>query len=322
MKRLNLLVIGLLCLSVTLAGCKSIQPASAVVDRHSVGENKVEKSEGAEKPGAVVKPIKGGMYVVQPGDTLYNISLDAGLYYKDVQQWNGLDNPNKIVVGQTLRLTSPDGAAVTKPLTTATPMTAQAQNRPVVEERALPPSSQNLQVQQPTQGGSGKLLTEPKVNKQPYSADLFSRYNRDKKVQKPEDAAPVVPAPTAAVSETPNWIWPSQGKVIGNFGENGAKGVDLAGTLGDPVKAVGDGKVVYVGTGLRGYGQMVIVKHDNNYLTAYAHNRKLLVTEGQAVTQGQKIAEMGNSDSDRVKLHFEVRKSGKPVDPLGYLPKP
>ena len=109
--------------------------------------------------------------------------------------------------------------------------------------------------------------------------------------------------------------------MVSNFDETTNKGVSIAGKIGDPVVAAADGRVVYAGAGLRGYGNLIILKHNNTYLTAYAHNQALLVREDQAVRQGQKIAEMGSSDTDRVKLHFEVRRLGKPVDPLGYLPK-
>lgn len=117
-----------------------------------------------------------------------------------------------------------------------------------------------------------------------------------------------------------NLLWPSGGTVLAGFDEVKNKGLDIGGAAGDPVLAAAAGRVVYVGAGLRGYGNLIILKHDNTYLTAYAHNRTLLVKEDQTVAQGQKIAEMGNSDADRVKLHFEVRRQGKPVDPLKYLP--
>ncbi len=117
-----------------------------------------------------------------------------------------------------------------------------------------------------------------------------------------------------------NWMWPGTGPVIAGFDEVKNKGVDIGGTAGDPVLAAAEGKVVYAGAGLRGYGNLIILKHNNTYLTAYAHNQSLLVKEDQTVKRGQKIAEMGSSDADRVKLHFEVRKQGKPVDPAKYLP--
>ncbi|TNF59289.1 MAG: peptidase, partial [Burkholderiales bacterium] len=118
------------------------------------------------------------------------------------------------------------------------------------------------------------------------------------------------------------FIWPAQGPLIATFDEaRNSKGVSIGGRIGDPVLAAADGRVVYAGAGLRGYGNLVILKHNNTYLTAYAHNQALLVREDQAVRQGQRIAEMGSSDTDRVKLHFEVRRLGKPVDPLQHLPK-
>ena len=138
-------------------------------------------------------------------------------------------------------------------------------------------------------------------------------------------ARPLAPAGGAANADTPgtaiSLVWPAPGAVISTFDEAKNKGISIAGRLGDPVLAAADGRVVYAGAGLRGYGNLIILKHNNTYLTAYAHNQALLVREDQAVKQGQKIAEMGSSDSDRVKLHFEVRRQGKPVDPLNHLPK-
>ena len=126
--------------------------------------------------------------------------------------------------------------------------------------------------------------------------------------------------PAPAASEEVSFIWPARGQLVDNFDEARYKGVGIAGRVGDPVLASADGRVVYAGAGLRGYGNLVILKHNNTYLTAYAHNQAILVKEDQTVRQGQKIAEMGSSDADRVKLHFEVRRQGKPVDPLKHLP--
>jgi lipoprotein NlpD len=131
-------------------------------------------------------------------------------------------------------------------------------------------------------------------------------------------AKAAVPAPGG--DEELGWIWPGKGAVVAEFDESKNKGVDIAGSAGDSVLAAADGKVVYAGAGLRGYGNLIILKHNNTYLSAYAHNQSLLVKEDQSVKKGQKIAEMGSSDTDRVKLHFEVRRQGKPVDPLKYLP--
>ena len=144
-------------------------------------------------------------------------------------------------------------------------------------------------------------------------------------------AAPLRPASAAAVAAASSpqpavteddiaWIWPAQGRLIAGFDEVKNKGFDIDGKAGDPIIAAGDGRVVYAGAGLRGYGNLIILKHNNTFLTAYAHNQTLLVKEDQSVKKGQKIAEMGNSDADRTKLHFEIRRQGKPVDPARYLP--
>ena len=132
--------------------------------------------------------------------------------------------------------------------------------------------------------------------------------------------APVSVPAAAAADEALGFIWPSNGSLIGGFDEAKNKGLDIAGKAGDPVLASADGQVVYAGAGLRGYGNLIILKHNNTFLTAYAHNQKLLVKEDQKVRKGDKIAEMGSTDADRVKLHFEVRRQGKPVDPAKFLP--
>jgi lipoprotein NlpD len=132
-------------------------------------------------------------------------------------------------------------------------------------------------------------------------------------------AKPAAPAASDS-DDAVNFQWPTRGNVIAGFDEAKNKGLDIAGKAGDPVLAAADGRVVYAGAGLRGYGNLIILKHNNTYLTAYAHNQTLLVKEDQAIKRGQKIAEMGNSDADQVKLHFEIRRQGKPVDPAKYLP--
>ena len=137
-------------------------------------------------------------------------------------------------------------------------------------------------------------------------------------------SAPVAPAPSStpapvAAEEAVSFQWPARGNLISGFDEAKNKGLDIGGKVGDPVMAAADGRVVYAGAGLRGYGNLIILKHNNTYLTAYAHNQTLLVKEDQVIKRGQKIAEMGNSDADQVKLHFEIRRQGKPVDPAKYL---
>ncbi|MGQ0442619.1 MAG: peptidoglycan DD-metalloendopeptidase family protein, partial [Methylophilaceae bacterium] len=170
------------------------------------------------------------------------------------------------------------------------------------------------------------VLTEPKAMREPYSLEALNR--------KPTEAKPVTanlpeikPADTKPIDTKPsdeenlNWAWPTQGKIIANFNEATNKGVDIAGSLGQTVSAAASGRVIYVGSDLRGYGKLVIVKHNKTFLSVYAHNNKIVAKEGQTVVAGQKIAEMGNTDANSVKLHFEIRRQGKSVDPAKYLPQ-
>ena len=250
----------------------------------------VEDRAGVIAPAVVPLPGaenagKPGYFTVRPGDTLYRIALESGQSPRDLQAWNKLPNPNLIEVGQGLGVVPPAGgppASAAAPAATA-PAAAGVTTTPVAP---------------------GAVASRPLDNTAP---------------------ATPVPAPTTAPAsagaDNVTFLWPSQGEVIANFDEAKNKGISIAGRIGDPVVAAADGRVVYAGAGLRGYGNLIILKHNNTFLTAYAHNQALLVREDQAVRQGQKIAEMGSSDADRVKLHFEVRRQGKPVDPLGFLPK-
>ena len=177
--------------------------------------------------------------------------------------------------------------------------------------RVLPPASETQVVTRPVAPGTVAAAPVP-----PASAPRAA-------ASSPVAAAPP-PVPASAASsngdEDVGWIWPAQGPLLAGFDEAKNKGLDISGKAGDPVLASADGRVVYAGAGLRGYGNLIILKHNNTFLTAYAHNQALLVKEDQSVKRGQKIAEMGNSDADRVKLHFEIRRQGKPVDPAKYLP--
>ncbi|RMC94957.1 LysM peptidoglycan-binding domain-containing protein [Aquitalea palustris] len=286
------------------------------------------------------KPVQSGggekTHVVQPGENLFRISLNNGLKYKDVAAWNNLTDTN-IKVGQVLRLTPPDSAgSVVPPTAVKTPETVAQQssrNTAVVENGNPAAGSKNY----------------PKALKLPYSEDAArslaqqSEGSSGKKnaiSKSSSTSAPVAQADKkdssspAAVSENKNkieeksqaavgedavaWIWPTEGKVIRAYSDSN-KGLDISGRTGQAVIAAGDGKVVYSGNGLRGYGKLIIIKHNKTFLSAYAHNSQLLVKEGQSVKKGQKIAEMGNTDADQVKLHFEIRRFGKPVDPMQYL---
>ena len=274
-------------MGLALAGCGSKPLNHAPVeDRNAVMATPPVVAVPVKPPPGFENAGKPGYYTVKPGDTLIRIGLESGQSHKDIARWNTLENPNRIEVGQVLRVIPPSAEPVTKPVTSSQVMTTPIATAPVAAASA--PAK-------------------------PASAPATA-------------AAPAKPAsaPVAAVAATsedePSWIWPGKGAVIAEFDEQKNKGVDIAGAAGDAVLAAADGKVVYAGAGLRGYGNLIILKHNNTYLTAYAHNQSLLVKEDQSVKRGQKIAEMGNSDADRVKLHFEVRRQGKPVDPLKYLP--
>jgi lipoprotein NlpD len=161
-----------------------------------------------------------------------------------------------------------------------------------------------------------KVVPAAKVESRPLDSKVADAKPADSK----PDSKPVAAAPSRSEDDDIKWGWPASGGVTANFDEVRNKGLAFKGSAGDAVLAAADGRVMYAGSGLRGYGNMIIIKHSTNYLTAYAHNQALLVKEDEAVRKGQKIAEMGSSDSDQVKLHFEIRKQGKPVDPAKLLP--
>jgi len=223
---------------------------------------------------------KPGYYAVRPGDTIRRIGNETGQRWQDIVRWNNLENPDQIEVGQVLRVIPP------------TAPEAAVATRPVTAPTVTPAA--------PAASAPVAAASAP--------------------VKPPVTTSSVAPAAAASGDEDVGWIWPAHGSLIAGFDEAKNKGLDIGGKSGDAVLAAADGRVVYAGAGLRGYGNLIILKHNNTYLTAYAHNQTLLVKEDQSVQKGQKIAEMGNSDADRVKLHFEIRRQGKPVDPARYLP--
>ncbi len=275
--------------STLLAACATRLDNAPVVDRSgSLG------TTAAAQPAVPLGPPPPGYYRVKPGDTLYRIALENGQNYRDIASWNNLTNPNQIEVDQLLRVAPPGGAAVAGVPAAGVPAAGVPAAAPIAGAAvATAPLSSGPAT--PAAGTSSTLATPP--------------------------AAATGSSDTAAAPSGPvTFAWPARGPVLNGFDDAKNKGVNIGGTAGEAVKAAADGRVVYSGNGLRGYGNLIIIKHDATYLTAYAHNRALMVKEGDAVTKGQKIAEMGNSDADRVMLHFEVRRQGKPVDPLKYLP--
>lgn len=296
-----------------LSACSSTQNSAPVSER---------RISGTTAPKAAAEDRT--TYTVRKGDTLYRIALDFGQSYSEIVAWNNLANPNDIKVGQVLRVAPPDAPVARS----GGAQTGAIASSSVVESRPLgAPANTTVST-----GSSNK--TSPRGEKKPYSDATLAE------MQKPDSAA-VAAAPAAAATtpaaaagkpadaaapvalatddDSVSWIWPAEGKVVGTF-DDGRKGLDIAGKSGQAVVAAGAGKVMYAGSGIRGYGNLVIVKHTSNLLSAYAHNKAILVKEGQNVNKGQKIAEMGDSDSDSVKLHFEIRQQGKPVDPSKFLP--
>jgi lipoprotein NlpD len=305
------------------AACSTTRNAAPVVERTPVVRT-------AEVVKAAPKPVDSrGTYTVKKGDTLYRIALDHGQSYKDIVAWNNLVNQNDIKVDQVLRVLPPENANPATAVQTGSVNTGSG-----VEVRQLTASTG------PGVTNSGSK-SGPKGEKRPYSDSTLAELQKPEAVHvtaaaattaKAEPAKAVevkmaekpaespVASASAADDEAVTWIWPADGKIIASFDEGKSRGIDIAGKSGQQILAAGAGKVMYAGSGIRGYGNLVIVKHTNNLLSAYAHNKAILVKEGQNVNKGQKIAEMGNSDTDAVKLHFEIRRQGKPVDPSKFLP--
>lgn len=294
----GVITVSLLGAALVSAGCAGRRLA----DPAPVEVRGTQGTATSAPAAAVVRPMPGaenagkpGYYTVQAGDTLFRIALDSGQTWRDLQAWNNLANPNVIEVGQVLRVIPPAPAS-TAPVVAASPVSGTGVTTVPVTTTAV--------VSRPLTATGTGTSTGTATAAAPAPA-----------------AAPAAPPAPAASADAVDFVWPAQGAVIAAFDEAKNKGVSIGGKIGDPVLAAADGRVVYAGAGLRGYGNLIILKHNNTFLTAYAHNQSLLVREDQTVRQGQRIAEMGSSDTDRVKLHFEVRRNGKPVDPVAYLPK-
>jgi lipoprotein NlpD len=323
-------------LALILTACATHRPAP-VIERTQPPQPVVVAPPPAPPEPPPAPPIP--THTVKKGDTLVSIALQYGLDYRDLVAWNNITNPNRIEIGQVLMLASPAGTAAPLPAgpPVATPL-AQA-NTPIearplantptskVEPRSakVPFSDRTLaQMNAPDAGGSPVAATPPDTpvpSVTPTTPPVTTP-----PIGTPPVVAPPTPSPTpepeksaGTDNEDMDWIWPVKGKVLAPFTE-ASKGMDIAGKKGASVLAAASGRVVYAGVGLRGYGKLVIIKHNNTWLSAYAHNDNILVKEQQDVKKGQKIAEMGSTDSDQVMLHFEVRRQGKPVDPAKYLP--
>lgn len=293
---LNPKIIVRLLLCAVIAGCASTPPAP-IVDR-SLGSP--PRSRASAEAATNVSP---GSYRVQRGDTLYSIAFRNGLDYQDLARRNRIAAPYTIYVGQVIEL-SENGRrsqAPTRAVAAAPKPTSPARTPPPVTS---PAPFDNVQSRPPVSAPAP--TTRPSV---PPGAAAVA-------------PVAVVPTPTPAYSGNLAWRWPADGARVNAFvaGDQTRQGVDIAGKAGDPVRAAADGQVVYSGNGLIGYGELIIVKHSTSLLSAYGHNRRRLVQEGDSVKAGQQIAEMGSTSASRDMLHFEIRRNGKPVDPMAFLP--
>jgi lipoprotein NlpD len=309
----------LLTVITVLSGCASTGQRAPVEDR----SGKPPAAVAEETPREIrretprEKDWRPETHTVQKGDTLFSIAFNYGLDYRELAELNGIQNPDLIQVGQQIRLfRGPATAVIRPPMVETRPIEPPVREQPRLAKYAYSEAAaaQIEKVQEQTQAKVNLApVSPPKPEVKPETR------HETKPETKPETSA-TESGEKGGDDEALQWGMPAQGKLIGKFSESSNKGIDIAGTLGQPVLASAPGKVVYSGSGLRGYGKLVIIKHNKTYLSAYAHNDQVLVKEGEAVARGQKIAEMGNSDADQVKLHFEVRRFGKPVDPAKYLP--
>jgi lipoprotein NlpD len=297
--------------ALSTAACTTISlrevPIVDKSDRRAAGSSPSAAPAAAPSPAPLTREAKDGTYVVQRGDTLYSIALAFGQDWRDIARWNQLADPTKLGVRQALRVAPATDTAAT---TAASPVVVAGS----IESRPLeaPGAAQAPQASVPPVAPPASPTPPPTIASAPASAPSPS----------PSPTPTPAPAKPAAPVLDPSspWAWPANGKVIEPFNETRNKGIDIGGKEGDAVLAANDGEVVYVGNNLRGYGNLVILKHTDDFVSAYAHNKEVLVQQGQAVKRGQRIAQLGATDADMPKLHFEIRRQGKPVDPVKYLP--
>ena len=281
------------------------------------------------------RPMPGGSYKVAKGDTLYSIAFRNGVDFRDLASWNHIDSPYTIWPGQELKLSSPDGRPPAAAAVHPAPVVATIKPAPPTAHvvTPAPEPQQGFQPASASTANAAVVAAAPAATAPAHASTLAPAASTTPVVpvagapaataaNTPPPAPPVPAAPGATRSNGGvNWRWPADGQLIKRFQSGDAiPGIEIAGKSGDAVRAAADGVVVYSGNGLVGYGELVIVKHNDSYLSAYGHNSKRLVKEGQRVTAGQQIAEMGSTGASRDELQFQIRKDGNPVDPLGYLP--
>jgi lipoprotein NlpD len=304
-------------LALIVVACESNPPAP-VIERASTTKPTTDGKTVGSANSATNKDWRPDSHIVKKGDTLFGVGLEYGIDYKEIATANNIAAPYPIKIGQKLDLSSfktktattavaePEDGVIVTPIKTELPVTG---DKTVIDGKPIP-------------SAVTPVLSEPKAIREPYSLEALNRANTKPIANKPTETRPTEAKSSnanTADEESIGWAWPTQGKVVAAFNETSNKGIDIAGASGQAINAASSGKVIYSGSDLRGYGKLVIVKHNKTYLSVYAHNSKIVVKEGQSVATGQKIAEMGNTDSNSVKLHFEIRRLGKSVDPARYL---
>lgn len=318
-------------LFILVTACANNPPAP-VIDRTPQSKPTPPVAKPPGKGTEVDKDWRPDNHIVKKGETLFGIGLQYGIDYKEIAAANNITPPYPVQIGQRLDLSSfkakiapATESSVTEDGVVITPMKTEPA---VVADKSV---TVNKPVnEKPITSAVTPVLSEPKAIREPYSLQAM---NRTPTQTGPTSTAAIKPGETQSAESKPTdtagttatgdesmaWAWPTQGKVITSFNEATNKGIDIAGETGQAIQAASAGKVIYSGSDLRGYGKLVIVKHNKTYLSVYAHNSKIVVKEGQNVVAGQKIAEMGNTDSSTTKLHFEIRRLGKSVDPAKYL---
>lgn len=303
--RFDIVVLAVWALS--LGACASDTAAPVVVER----------GVSARQPEREFREIVAG-------DTLYSIAWESGRDYRELAAWNGISPPYTIKPGQRLRLHPPPGVTTaTEPPTAAAHTVQRGETLYSIATRydlTVADVAARNGIEPPYTIVPGQVL---RLAGAP-AATTSNKQDEQRETARRTAAAP--PRRPVATTAIPNaavntWAWPAEGKLLSRFGGSGSKGIDISGRPGQPVVAAAPGTVVYQGSGLRGYGQLIIIKHNRDFLSAYAHCSKIVVREGNVIQRGQKIAEMGDTGTDRVKLHFEIRFRGNPVNPLEHLPK-
>jgi lipoprotein NlpD len=304
-----------------LAACESNPPAPVIERTPQTSKPKLPEAKTTPAANSSAsKDWRPDSHIVKKGETLFAIGLEYGVDYKEIAVANNIAPPYPIQIGQKLNLAS----FKNKPATAAEPASTEdgVVVSPIKTDSVVTEAKPIVNTNKPVVSAVTPVLIEPKAVREPYSLEALNRAAVNPIEAKPADSKPTDVKPDdikPADDESLTWAWPTQGKVVAGFNEVSNKGIDIGGSAGQAISAAAPGKVIYSGSDLRGYGKLVIIKHNKTYLSVYAHNSKIVVKEGQIVAAGQKIAEMGNTDTNWVKLHFEIRRLGKSVDPAKYL---